>query len=295
MSSWWRPGPFTDLVAGAVTEVTKRKPELSTTGGTSDARFIKNYCPVVEFGLVGQTMHQTDERVPVADLAALTAIYRRVLEKYFGYRPLLRSRADSANRYIRPACAASRRRGRPILETRLSGAPRMSQSQYSTRTRYKPVRRRDRAAGGAVARLQRRRKILGAPAALAHQSQRADHRAHLVMQERARRRGDADLVAFALHIQAIERLHRRFGLAFGGAERGEVVFADQALRGAMHRGGIEQARHPPGAAAVERQIGAAVDDAVEIVPRDARKSARRNPPPPARRQAPRPDAAAIAR
>ena len=58
-------GPFTDLVAGAVTEVTKRKPELSTTGGTSDARFIKNYCPVVEFGLVGQTMHQTDERVPL--------------------------------------------------------------------------------------------------------------------------------------------------------------------------------------------------------------------------------------
>ena len=76
-------GPFTDLVAGAIAEVTKRKPELSTTGGTSDARFIKNYCPVVEFGLVGQTMHQIDERVPVADLAALTAIYRRVLEKYF--------------------------------------------------------------------------------------------------------------------------------------------------------------------------------------------------------------------
>jgi succinyl-diaminopimelate desuccinylase len=77
-------GPFTDLVAGAVTEVTKRKPELSTTGGTSDARFIKNYCPVVEFGLVGQTMHQTNERVPLTDLAALTAIYRRVLDKYFG-------------------------------------------------------------------------------------------------------------------------------------------------------------------------------------------------------------------
>ncbi len=76
-------GPFTDLVAGAVTEVTKRKPELSTTGGTSDARFIKNYCPVVEFGLVGQTMHQTDERVSLTDLTALTAIYRRVLDKYF--------------------------------------------------------------------------------------------------------------------------------------------------------------------------------------------------------------------
>ncbi len=76
-------GPFTDLVAGAVKHVTKRKPELSTTGGTSDARFIKDYCPVVEFGLVGQTMHQVDERVPVADLRVLTAIYRRVLEKYF--------------------------------------------------------------------------------------------------------------------------------------------------------------------------------------------------------------------
>jgi succinyl-diaminopimelate desuccinylase len=77
-------GPFTDLVAGAITEVTGRKPEFSTSGGTSDARFIKNYCPVVEFGLVGQTMHQVDERVSLADLAALTAIYRRVLEKYFG-------------------------------------------------------------------------------------------------------------------------------------------------------------------------------------------------------------------
>jgi succinyl-diaminopimelate desuccinylase len=77
-------GPFTDLVSSAIADVTKRKPALSTTGGTSDARFIKNYCPVVEFGLVGQTMHQTDERVPIADLAALTAIYRRVLEKYFG-------------------------------------------------------------------------------------------------------------------------------------------------------------------------------------------------------------------
>jgi succinyl-diaminopimelate desuccinylase len=77
-------GPFTDLVAGAIAEITGRKPEFSTSGGTSDARFIKNYCPVVEFGLVGQTMHQVDERVPLADLTALTAIYRRVLEKYFG-------------------------------------------------------------------------------------------------------------------------------------------------------------------------------------------------------------------
>ncbi|HVY00886.1 MAG TPA: succinyl-diaminopimelate desuccinylase [Pseudorhodoplanes sp.] len=78
------PGPFTDLVAGAVKEATGRTAELSTTGGTSDARFIKNYCPVVEFGLVGQTMHQVDEHVPTADLVALTAIYRRILDRYFG-------------------------------------------------------------------------------------------------------------------------------------------------------------------------------------------------------------------
>jgi succinyl-diaminopimelate desuccinylase len=79
-----RPGPFTELVANAVADVTGRKPELSTTGGTSDARFITHYCPVVEFGLVGQTMHQVDERVPVADLARLTAIYRKIIDKYFG-------------------------------------------------------------------------------------------------------------------------------------------------------------------------------------------------------------------
>ena len=63
--------------------MTGRKPELSTTGGTSDARFIKDYCPVIEFGLVSQTMHKVDERVPTADLVALTAIYRRILERYF--------------------------------------------------------------------------------------------------------------------------------------------------------------------------------------------------------------------
>jgi succinyl-diaminopimelate desuccinylase len=77
------PSPFTDVVTGAVAEVTGRKPTLSTSGGTSDARFIKDYCPVVEFGLVGQTMHAVDERVPVADLEKLTAVYRRILDKYF--------------------------------------------------------------------------------------------------------------------------------------------------------------------------------------------------------------------
>jgi succinyl-diaminopimelate desuccinylase len=77
------PSPFTDVVVNAVAEVTGRKPKLSTSGGTSDARFIKDYCPVVEFGLVGQTMHATDECVPVKDLQMLTAVYRRILENYF--------------------------------------------------------------------------------------------------------------------------------------------------------------------------------------------------------------------
>jgi len=56
---------------------------LSTSGGTSDARFIAGYCPVIEFGLVGQTMHQIDERTPVSDLEKLTRIYRGVLDRYF--------------------------------------------------------------------------------------------------------------------------------------------------------------------------------------------------------------------
>lgn len=78
-----KPGPFTELVSNAVKETTGRTPTLSTTGGTSDARFITHYCPVVEFGLVGQTMHAIDERVPVADLRALTAIYRKIVDRYF--------------------------------------------------------------------------------------------------------------------------------------------------------------------------------------------------------------------
>jgi succinyl-diaminopimelate desuccinylase len=79
-----QPGAFLDLVVGAITEIAGRCPKLSTTGGTSDARFIKNYCPVLEFGLVGRTMHQTDECTTVADLLTLTAVYRRILERYFG-------------------------------------------------------------------------------------------------------------------------------------------------------------------------------------------------------------------
>lgn len=78
-----QPGAFTDLAVSAIEEVTGRKPELSTSGGTSDARFISSYCPVIEFGLVGQTMHQVDERVPVADLEKLTRVYRGILTRYF--------------------------------------------------------------------------------------------------------------------------------------------------------------------------------------------------------------------
>jgi len=78
-----KASPFTDLAAAAIAEVTGRTPKLSTSGGTSDARFIKDYCPVLEFGLVGQTMHQVDECAPVRDLVTLTAIYRRIIERYF--------------------------------------------------------------------------------------------------------------------------------------------------------------------------------------------------------------------
>ena len=78
-----KPGPFTDLVAAAVQDVTGRRPELSTGGGTSDARFIKNACPVVELGLVNATIHAVDERVPLDDLEALSLIYERALDRYF--------------------------------------------------------------------------------------------------------------------------------------------------------------------------------------------------------------------
>ena len=77
------PGPLSDLVAAAVKAETGRDPELSTTGGTSDARFIKDHCPVVEFGLVGQTMHQVDERVEIAQIHRLKSVYTRILESYF--------------------------------------------------------------------------------------------------------------------------------------------------------------------------------------------------------------------
>ena len=80
---YFEPSAFTEMVAGSIEEVTGRRPEYSTGGGTSDARFIKDVCPVAEFGLVGQTMHKVDERVAIADLTALTEIYQRVLARYF--------------------------------------------------------------------------------------------------------------------------------------------------------------------------------------------------------------------
>ena len=78
-----KPGPFDALVQKSVLEAAGVKAEASTSGGTSDARFIKNYCPVLEFGLVGQTAHHVDERVPVADLERLAEIYRCIIERYF--------------------------------------------------------------------------------------------------------------------------------------------------------------------------------------------------------------------
>lgn len=77
------PGALSDLVAAAVKAETGRMPELSTTGGTSDARFIKSHCPVVEIGLVGKTMHQVDERVDIDQIHQLKAIYSRILNDYF--------------------------------------------------------------------------------------------------------------------------------------------------------------------------------------------------------------------
>ena len=78
-----KPDPFVHKIVETVSALTGRSTILSTTGGTSDARFIKNYCPVLEFGLVGQTMHQINERVETRDLVTLAAIYEKVLDAYF--------------------------------------------------------------------------------------------------------------------------------------------------------------------------------------------------------------------
>lgn len=78
-----RPGPLVDTMIAAIREVTGREPRLTTGGGTSDARFIHHYCPVIEFGLVNETIHQVDERVPVDQLHQLTAVYERFIAGYF--------------------------------------------------------------------------------------------------------------------------------------------------------------------------------------------------------------------
>jgi succinyl-diaminopimelate desuccinylase len=77
------PGALSDLIAKSVQAETGITPEMSTTGGTSDARFVKDHCPVVEFGLVGKTMHQVDENVPVEQITQLKSIYTRILKDYF--------------------------------------------------------------------------------------------------------------------------------------------------------------------------------------------------------------------
>ena len=79
------PGPLALMLGASVDAITGRKPVLSTSGGTSDARFIQAYCPVIEFGLVGATIHQVDERVETRDLERLTLIYLDFLERYFGH------------------------------------------------------------------------------------------------------------------------------------------------------------------------------------------------------------------
>jgi succinyl-diaminopimelate desuccinylase len=80
-------GPFTELVAGAVEAVSGQRPDLSTTGGTSDARFIRALCPVVELGLVGRTMHAVDERAPVEEIRRLQSVYETLVRRYFAAPP----------------------------------------------------------------------------------------------------------------------------------------------------------------------------------------------------------------
>jgi succinyl-diaminopimelate desuccinylase len=83
-----KPGKFTDLVSNSVARVTGEAPVFSTSGGTSDARFIKDHCPVVELGLAGPTMHKTDEGVAVTEIETLTDIYTALLADYFAKPPI---------------------------------------------------------------------------------------------------------------------------------------------------------------------------------------------------------------
>ncbi len=97
------PGAFTTLLQDAVQAVCGRRPALSTGGGTSDARFIKAYAPVAEFGLAGASMHKVNEHVPLADLAQLCAIYEQVLQLYFERFKADRTRANGSLRAGRKA------------------------------------------------------------------------------------------------------------------------------------------------------------------------------------------------
>jgi succinyl-diaminopimelate desuccinylase len=81
------PGKFVEVAAGAVRDALGREPELSTSGGTSDARFIRSLCPVIELGLVGTTMHKVDEHAPVAEIRALVGVYETLIDRYFETRP----------------------------------------------------------------------------------------------------------------------------------------------------------------------------------------------------------------
>ena len=78
-----KKGDFIKIISNSITKVTGKKPDLSTTGGTSDARFIHKYCPVVEFGLVNRTIHAANECVKIKDLNSLTKIYQNILDNYF--------------------------------------------------------------------------------------------------------------------------------------------------------------------------------------------------------------------
>ncbi|MCL4187813.1 MAG: succinyl-diaminopimelate desuccinylase [Rhodobacteraceae bacterium] len=101
------PGPLVDLVAGAIRAETGNEPALSTSGGTSDARFVRAHCQVVEFGLVGATMHQTDENVAVADILGLARIYRRILDDFFAPAASSAPAAGAGGGAARPDGAAA--------------------------------------------------------------------------------------------------------------------------------------------------------------------------------------------
>src|SRR5262249_45038631 len=138
--------------------------------------------------------------------------------------------------------------------------------------KVKTARRRDRPAGVPIAGFEGLLEVALRPPPIAHELQGADHRAHLVMQKRPSRDLDADDLAVAGYFEAVERFHWRWRLAFGRAEGGEVMIADESSRGLVHRLGIEGAEYTPGAIALKRKRCAAVDNAVEVGPRLGREA-----------------------